>query len=90
MVRETCNPRSNRTVGTSSERKDGGRLKAKLPEWRPNKDGSISCPPESLGGCGGKGILRLIYANCIIWMACQKIPHTGAPVIIWQVMTQPQ
>ncbi|KAL1814618.1 hypothetical protein ACET3Z_017192 [Daucus carota] len=56
---ETCKPRSNRTVGTSTATKDGGPRKAKLPEWRPNKDGSISCPPESLGGCGGKGILRL-------------------------------
>ena len=33
-------------------------LKAR-PEWRPNKDGSISCPPKSIGGCGGKGILKL-------------------------------
>ncbi|XP_063949289.1 lysine-specific demethylase JMJ26-like [Daucus carota subsp. sativus] len=56
---ETCKPRNNRTVGTSTATKDGGPRKAKLPEWRPNKDGSISCPPESLGGCGGKGILRL-------------------------------
>lgn len=27
-------------------------------EWKPNKDGSIPCPPEGLGGCGS-GVLEL-------------------------------
>nr|XP_017233026.1 PREDICTED: lysine-specific demethylase JMJ25-like [Daucus carota subsp. sativus] len=66
---ETCKPRSNRTVGTSSATKDGGPRKAKLPEWRPNKDDSISCPPESLGGCGGKGILRLNQVLQDSWLS---------------------
>ena len=54
---ETCKPVSNRTVGTFTESKDGASPKAEF-EWKPNKDGSISCPPKSIGGCG-KGILKL-------------------------------
>ncbi|KAL1817409.1 hypothetical protein ACET3Z_019983 [Daucus carota] len=86
---ETCKPaRSNRTVGTSTATKDGGsRGKAKLPEWRPNKDGSISCPPESLGGCG-KGILRLNQVLRDGWLSnvilkaeelCQQYNLDGMP-----------
>ncbi|XP_074366280.1 lysine-specific demethylase JMJ26-like isoform X2 [Apium graveolens] len=54
---ETCAPLSNGNLGTTTEMRDGDLVKAK-PEWKPNKDGSISCPPESIGGCG-KGILKL-------------------------------
>lgn len=45
------------TWATTPETRDGAFVKTKQ-EWKPNKDGSISCPPESMGGCG-KGILRL-------------------------------
>lgn len=33
-------------------------------EWKANGDGSISCPPESLGGCGKEILeLRCIFSN---------------------------
>lgn len=32
-----------------------------LPDWTTNKDGSISCPPKELGGCG-VGILNINFA----------------------------
>ncbi|KAI0505050.1 hypothetical protein KFK09_016007 [Dendrobium nobile] len=32
-----------------------------LPDWTTNKDGSISCPPKVLGGCG-VGILNINFA----------------------------
>lgn len=54
---ETCTPLSDGNLGTTTEMRDGDLVKAKL-EWKPNKDGSISCPPETMGGCG-KGILKL-------------------------------
>lgn len=47
---------SKGTMVTTTQRDDS--FVKEKPEWKPNKDGSISCPPESMGGCG-KGILRL-------------------------------
>nr|XP_017252530.1 PREDICTED: lysine-specific demethylase JMJ25-like isoform X2 [Daucus carota subsp. sativus] len=49
--------KSNGTLGTTAKTKNGARVKLES-EWKPNKDGSISCPPERMGGCG-KGILKL-------------------------------
>lgn len=50
-------PISNQTLGTTTETKDGSHRRSES-EWKLNKDGSISCPPESMGGCG-IGILKL-------------------------------
>ncbi|XP_074366287.1 lysine-specific demethylase JMJ26-like [Apium graveolens] len=54
---QKCKFFSNGTLGTTSRTKNSARVKLES-EWKPNKDGSISCPPESMGGCG-KGILKL-------------------------------
>ncbi|KAI4311393.1 hypothetical protein MLD38_036295 [Melastoma candidum] len=48
-------------VVNGSDKSEGSSLQF---EWKANENGSISCPPERLGGCG-KGILELrrIFSN---------------------------